>query len=340
MRIAQIATLDTPVRAEHSGSIEQHVWLLDRELTRLGHEVTVFAAAGSSVSGRLVETLPGTYAEDGVFEDWRLCEWVNICRALELSAEFDIIHSHGYLFGIPLELLSKAPLIHTLHVTPYDEQMRIWSMRPDAWVTAISTFQWNSYPNLKPCGVIPHGIDPEQFSFCADPEEYLCYLGRFIPDKGVLAAISVARVNGIPLKLAGPRNDYFTETIEPLVDGDQVQYVGAVTGAERNRFLGNAIALLYPVEVPEPFGLVQIEAMMCGTPVVANRLGAVAEIIDEGITGFSTGVREELATLIPKARSLDRSLVRKQALARFSVERMTAQYVEIYTRRIAAVRRL
>ncbi len=338
MKIAQIATLDTPVLREGSGSVEQMVGLLDRELTALGHEVTVFAAAGSKVLGRLVETLPGTYGENGAPEDWRVCEWINICRALERSGEFDIVHSHGYLLGLPVQSLCRTPMVHTLHVTPYEDQVRMWSLYANAPVIALSKFQWSAAPDLRPCAVIPHGIDVARFSYRGEPGDYVCFLGRFIPDKGALAAISVAKALGVRIKLAGPWSEYFEEKIKPLVDGSTVEYMGAVSGESRSALLGGARALLYPIEAPEPFGLVQVEAMMCGTPVVANRIGAVGEIVDEGVTGFSTSVAEELPALVRDALQLDRVKIRRQAEERFSARRMAADHLEVYTRMTAALR--
>src|SRR5213078_1460357 len=181
MRIAQVATLATPVRRERSDSIEYLVWLLSRELTRLGHEVTVFACAGSEVCGELVATLPGPYGTGGAPDDWQLCEWLNLCRAVEESGRFDVLHSHAYLWGLPLQALSRAPMIHTLHVRPFDDQVRLWSLIPDAHVTAVSNYQWSAFPQCTPRAVIYHGVDPEQFTLSTQPEDYLCFLGRFIP---------------------------------------------------------------------------------------------------------------------------------------------------------------
>jgi hypothetical protein len=132
MRIAQIATLATPVREHGSGSVESLVWLMTRELVRLGHEVTVFGAAGSETYGEFVATLPGTYAAPGCPHEWQLCEWVNLCRAVEQSARFDLLHSHAYLWGLPLEPLARAPMLHTLHVLPGEDHARLWAMAPHA----------------------------------------------------------------------------------------------------------------------------------------------------------------------------------------------------------------
>ena len=332
MRIAQVSTVDTPVRREHSGSIEQMVWLLDRELRRLGHEVTVFGAAGSEVGGTFIETLPGTYAENGAPDDWRLCEMINLSRALERSGDFDVVHCHAYLWSLPFEPLCRAPMVHTLHLHPYDDFLRLRAMWPHACVTAISKFQWSATPELPPAAVIHHGIDAEQFTFREKPDDYVCFLGRFVPDKGALTAIRTARELGLRLLLAGPRNEYFDECIAPEVDGRLIEYIGPVTGVERDRLLGGARALLYPIEAPEPFGLVQVEAMMCGTPVVATGLGAVPEIVEDGVTGCIAENAGAFPAQITRAFTLDRARIRALAVRRFSAEHMAREYAALYSR--------
>jgi glycosyltransferase involved in cell wall biosynthesis len=332
MRIAQVATLATPVRREGSDSIEGLVWLLSRELTRLGHEVTVFACAGSEPDGELVVTLPGPYGTGGSPGNWQLCEWINLCRAVEQSGRFDVLHVHAYLWGLPLEPLARVPMVHTLHLLPYEDEARLWSLAPGACVTAISRSQWSAFPDVTPAAVIPHGVDPAQFTFRAEPEDYVCYLGRFTPGKGPLQAVAAARALGVRLRLAGPRDAYFCEHVAPLVDGDRVEYVGYLSGAARDRFLGGARALLYPLQDPEPFGLVQVEAMMCGTPVVAMRRGAVPEVVDEGVTGYCADSAEDFTGQALRTFALDRRGVRARAEERFSGRRMAEQYVQVYRR--------
>lgn len=332
MRIAEIATVASPVREHGAESVEGLIWLLTRELSRLGHEVTVFGIVGSEVSGEVVTTLPGSYGDPGCPDEWHLCEWINLCRAIEQSGQFDVLHSHAYLWSLPLESLSLAPMVHTMHVTPYEDQARLWNLYPNACVTAISHYQWARYPELRPIETIYHGVDPSQFTSQLEPEDYLCYLGRFIPDKGPLQAIAAAKEIGIRLLLAGPRNDYYEERIAPLVDGKSVEYVGYVAGREKDRLLRGARALLYPVQDPEPFGLVLIESMMCGTPVAAISLGAVPEIVEEGITGHCAVGDEDFAGALLKSLVLDRRIVRQRAEIRFSAERMATEYASVYQR--------
>src|ERR1043165_3548987 len=159
MRIAQISTLSAPVRRDTGGSVESLVWLLTQELIRLGHQVTVFGAAGSQVDGELVATLAGPYGAHGSLDDWHLCEWVNLCRAVEQSGRFDVLHSHAYLWGLPLQKFSRAPMVHTTHSVPDADSARLWSATTDACVTAISRRQWSAFPNLQPAAGIPHGVD-------------------------------------------------------------------------------------------------------------------------------------------------------------------------------------
>ncbi len=332
MRIAQISTLSSPVCRDASGSIEALVWLLSRELTRLGHEVTVFGCGGSEVSGKFVETMAGPYGEKGSPADWQLCEWINLCRAIEQSHNFDVLHTHAYLWGIPLESFSRATLVHTLHIVPDYDAMKLWKQLPHANVIAVSKHQWSSFPELQPCAVIPHGVDIAQFTFQPQPADYVCYFGRFISGKGPMQAIKAAQSLGLRLLMAGPENVYFREKVRPLIDGTSVQYVGPVRGKERDKLLGGARALIYPIQYPEPFGLVLVEAMLCGTPVAAMRLGAVPEIIDEGVTGFSASSPEDFLPTIQKALSMNRHRVRLQAEQRFSAEHMAHEHAAHYER--------
>lgn len=330
MRIAQIATLATPVRQHGAGSIETLTWLMSRELTRLGHKVTVFATGDSQVDGELTPTLPAGYGAPGSLDDWQLCEWVNLCRAVEQSGRFDVMHSHGYLWGIPLQPLSRAPIVHTLHIVPDDNAARLWSLYPNSCVTAISRHQWSAFPQLHPAAVIPHGVDVSQFTFREKPGDYVCFFGRFTANKGPRQAIAAARALGLRLVMAGPSNKYFVEHIQPLVDGASVEYIGAVNGAERDRLLGGARALLYPIQYAEPFGLVLAEAMLCGTPVAAMGIGAVPEIVEDGITGYTASSPEEFSQAITRCLSLNRRLVRERAEQRFSVQAMVAGYLRVY----------
>src|SRR5258708_28708159 len=157
MRIAHISTLSSPVRRDARGSIEYLIWLLARELTQLGHEVTVFGTAGSEVDGEFIGTLPGPYGAPGSLDDWHLCEWLNLCRAVEQSHRFDVIHSHAYLWGLPLQPFSRCPMVHTTHIVPDENSAKLSMMRPASCVTAPSRHQWSAYPQFQPTPIHPHG---------------------------------------------------------------------------------------------------------------------------------------------------------------------------------------
>ncbi len=301
-------------------------------LSALGHDVTVFGAAGSSVSGELVAALPGPYGSDGSPDDWQLCEWINLCAAVEQSARFDVVHCHAYLWGIPLESLTSAPMVHTLHVWPYADSANIWRRHRDARVVALTRAQWHEYPDLVPSAVIPHGVEPDAFPYVAAAANHACWLGRFIPGKGPVEAISAARAAGIRLVMAGPRSEYFDQCVAPHVDGRDVEYVGPVNGADRATLMGEAGVLLAPMQAAEPFSLVLAEAMMCGTPVVTTAVGAAPEVVDEGVTGYCATNVDDLPGLLDRAMELDRAAVHARALARFASERMVDDHLALYER--------
>jgi glycosyltransferase involved in cell wall biosynthesis len=332
VRIALVATSSGPVRAENTGSVESQVHLLSRGLTDRGHQVTVFGCAGAEVPCEFIHVHPGPYASPGTLSDWQICDWVTLTEAVAQSDRFDIIHSHAYLWGLPLERFSRAPMVHTMHTCPYGNESLLRDRYPAARIVALSKFQWAVASSRTPAAIIANGVDPAHFTFCPAPDDYVCFLGRFIPGKGPLDAIRAAREAGFPIVLAGPANDYFEQHIRPLVDGHRVRYAGAVDRATRDTLLGRARALLYPLREPEPFGLVQVEAMMCGTPVVAPAIGAVPEIIEHLRTGVIVEGSDQLGRAIETAARLDRGLIREHAQVRFSFTRMTAQHEELYRR--------
>ena len=330
MRIAQVATLAAPVLAESTGSVESLVWLLAREFRKLGHDVTVFGTRDSKVEGKLESVLPGPYGSPGSLNDWHVCEYLNLANAVSQARDFDILHTHAYLWGLPLEPLCSSKMVHTMHIVPDDDAARLWKLHPGAAVTALSQHQWSEYPELKPAAVIPHGLDTSEFEFCETPDDYVLYLGRFVSGKGARHAIRYARELGSRLLLAGPENAWFREHVKPHVDGKNVEYVGYVSGARKIQLLGRARALLYPIQFPEAFGLVLIESMLCGTPVVAMGIGATPEIVEEGVTGFCAADTDEFLRAIPKAFALPRRAIRAAAECRFSAERMACDYANVY----------
>jgi glycosyltransferase involved in cell wall biosynthesis len=221
-------------------------------------------------------------------------------------------------------------MVHTLHIVPDDNAALLWRSAPQARVTAISRHQWGVYPDLQPTAIIPHGVDISGFSLQTQPGDYVCYLGRFTSGKGPCQAVETANALGLKLLLAGPESPYFREQVQPLIDGKNVEYVGYVSGADRSNLLGGAKALLYPIRYPEAFGLVLVEAMLCGTPIAAIGLGAVPEIVEAGLTGFIADSMETFPDAVMKSLALDRRQIRARAETRFSAEKMARDYLRAY----------
>jgi glycosyltransferase involved in cell wall biosynthesis len=318
-----------------TGSIEQLVWLLTEELVRRGHEVTLYATGDSETSARLKATYPRGYGDDPDLWNWQLHETMHVASAFEQAYDFDVIHSHDYHYALPFTRLTGTPVVHSYHVIPDDDVARLYARYREASVVAISRYQEGFFRASSNITVIHHGIDIDAFPFRAAPGDYLLFLGRILPGKGVVQAVRLARQAGMRLLIAGPKSDgddYFRSGVAPLVDGRDVVYQGPVTVSERNPLLAGAAALLYPILAPEPFGLVLIEAMACGTPVAAFGRGAVPEIVENGVTGYFADDLASLAALIPAVLALDRAHVRDAAAQRFDHRQMVDRYVTVYER--------
>jgi glycosyltransferase involved in cell wall biosynthesis len=314
------------------------VSLLCEELVRRGHEVTLFATGDSVTSARLMSAYPLGYTRDADLWDWRFHETMHAAWAFEHAAEFDLIHSHAYHFALPFTRLVDTPVLTTHHTSVDPDVLRTFRRYPDAHLVATSQFQRRSLAEIADVPVVHPGIDTASFPLGSGGGDYLMFLGRMIPDKGPVEAVRIARQAGLPLVMAGPGDDYFAAEVAPLVDGHHVDYLGRVSPAERNRLLAGAAALLFPVSYPEPFGLVMLEAMACGTPVAATSLGAVPEIVEPGVTGHHAEGADRLAELIPATVALDRATIRERAVARFDFRAMVDRYEELYQRIVAAFR--
>lgn len=337
LRIAQVGPVATSIPPVKSGSIETVTSLLTDGLVARGHEVTLFATASSRTTARLHAIYERGYREDPTIWPWELCELFNLAAAIERAEAFDIIHYQAEYAPTSLAFsrICPTPIVQTLHHAPSANEVAIWSRYPEAPFIAISQEQARLMAGLRVVGVVYHGIDPTLFALRADPEDYLVFLGRFTEGKGVLQAIEVAQRSGMRLLMAAAENDYYRVQVAPLVDGRQIVYVGEVDGPAKARLLGGARALVYPVQTAEPFGLVMAEAMMCGTPVLALDRGAVGEVVEAGVTG---GVYASLGALVqgvPGVLALDRARVRDATLARFGVDRMVDDYIEVYARLLA-----
>ena len=334
MRIAVVGPVAQSIPPTRSGSVETVTALLTDGLVARGHEVTLFATGSSTTTARLHPSFPLGYHEDTALWPWELCELFNLAAAVEQAAQFDLIHYQAVFAPISLAFtrLSPTPVLLTLHHAPTPPEVALWSRYPEAPFVTISAAQKQLLAGLNVVGTIHHAVDTATFVLHPQPEDYLVFLGRFTEGKGVLQAIDVARRAGVRLVLAAAENDYYSNVIAPMVDGQQVVYAGEVDLAEKVTLLGGARALLYPVQSSEPFGLVLAEAMACGTPVAALRCGAVDELVDDGVTGGIFDSLDALVDGLPRVLVLDRSGVRTRAVERFGPDRMVEAHVEIYSR--------
>jgi glycosyltransferase involved in cell wall biosynthesis len=330
MRIAQIAPVGCATRRGIGESVEQLVALLCDELVTRGHEVTLFATGDSETAAKLRWRFAHGYEEDQELWDWQLSEYLHVGDAYARAGEFEVIHCHSYHFGIPFAQFVTTPNVHTHHVEMEPAAIEAYRSLPQVQLIAISEFQARAYRDLPNIELIPHGIETGAFPFGDHGGDYLLFLGRMIEDKGPVQAIEIARDAGMPLVLAGPADEQFD--LARHIGGNGVTYLGRVEPPERDELLAGAAALLYPLLYPEPFGLVPVEAMACGTPVLAVGIGAVPELVEPGVTGYLADSWEGLAALLPRALELDRRAIRARARERFDYTRMVDAHERLYAR--------
>ena len=340
MRIAHIAPVATSIPPPKSGSVETMTSLLTEGLVARGHDVTLFATGDSTTGAKLHAIYPHGYWHDEHMWPWELYEMLNLATVVERAAEFDVIHYEAayYPMSLAFTRLSPTPIVQTLHHSPSQAEIALWSRYPEAPFVAISNEQAGLLSGLKVVATVLHGIDTASFVFREKPDDYLLFLGRFTEGKGVLQAIELARRVDMRLILAAAEGDYYRERVAPHVDGRRVVYYGEADFDAKVKLYGGARALLYPIQSREPFGLVLAEAMACGTPVVALDRGAVREVVDEGVTGMIFDNLEQMANELPRVFDLDRRLVRERAIARFDAARMVDEYIAVY-KRLAEARR-
>jgi glycosyltransferase involved in cell wall biosynthesis len=332
LRIAELAPVAMPVRPGENDSIEQLVSLLTEELVRRGHEVALFAVGDSVTSAELRSCYAHGYRESEEIWDWRVPETLNAAFAFEEGSAFDVMHSHSYHFALPFTRFVSTPVVHTYHVQLGPEVLQGFGRYPEAHLVAISNFQRSELEGLSDVPVIHNGIDTGAFPFSAERGGYLAFLGRMIPSKGAGEAVRVARELDLPLIMAGPSTEWFEREVRPAIDDRHVRYEGEVDAAGRNELLAGAAALLYPITYPEPFGLVMIEAMACGTPVAAFGVGAVPEVVEQGVSGCWVSPGDGLAGAVQSAVELDRRRVRQAAVERFDYRVMVDAYERLYRR--------
>jgi glycosyltransferase involved in cell wall biosynthesis len=340
LRIAQVAPVWLPVPPAQYGGTELIVHFLTEELVRRGHDVTLFAAGASRTRGRLRlihEQAVVEMMQAGAAFEYDHYANANLATALAESESFDVIHSHLGFPQVPLGRLSRCPFLQTVHTTPMADDRWVLERHVDVPIAAISQTQVADLSVARRASVriVPHGIDMDGFEPATEPGRTLVFLGRMSRQKSPIDAIRIARQAGVPLVLAGaPENAeevaFFEAEVRPRIDGRQVQFVGRVNHARKNELLKGAVALVFPIQGDEAFGLAMVEAMACGTPVLGWNRASVPEIVEHGTTGFIGDSVEALAACVPQAAALDRRTVRARARERFHFTRMVDDYVAVY----------
>jgi glycosyltransferase involved in cell wall biosynthesis len=335
MKIAQVAPLMESVPPRLYGGTERVVSYLTEELVRLGHDVTLFASGDSITSAELVPCGTRALRLDPAVRDTIPHFMLMIDKVRERAEEFDVLHFHIDLFHFPLFRALAGRTLTTLHGRQDLADLKPFYFRfGEMPLVSISDDQRKPLPHANFVATIHHGIPPDLHRPSFEQGNYLAFLGRISPEKRPDRAIRIARAAGIPLKIAAKVDkvdeDYFRTDIFPLIDGLGVKFIGEINEREKTKFLGEAAALLFPVDWPEPFGLVMIEAMACGTPVLAFRCGSIPEVIDDGITGKVVDSEEDAIMALPAILSYDRRAVRQRFEERFTNTRMAKDYVSTY----------
>jgi glycosyltransferase involved in cell wall biosynthesis len=342
LRIAQVSPLHESVPPKLYGGTERVVHELTEELVRLGHEVTLYASGDSVTSAELVAVTPSALRLTPECTDHLAHHMLLVELVARDARRYDIVHFHCDFLHFPLSRRLVPTHVTTLHgvLNAYD-LAPLYREFADFPLVSISDAQRAPLPFANWQATIYHGYQPERFVFQPEEGDYLAFLGRFSPEKGPDDAIEIARRAGMPIKLAakvdGADREYFRERIEPLLGAPGVEAIGEVDEAGKCAFLGNARALLFPIDWEEPFGLVMIEAMACGTPVVAYRRGSVPEVIEDGVTGFVVDDVEGAVAALGRIENLSRERCREAFERRFSAARMAGEYVEVYRRLLRRV---
>jgi glycosyltransferase involved in cell wall biosynthesis len=343
LRIAQVAPPFERVPPGAYGGTERIVHGLVTELDRRGHEVTTFASGDSSVPGRHIETVPKALRPIGYTGDSLPYMQQTLHAVLARAGEFDLIHSHLEWVSLLLARVAPVPVVATFHGRldlPWAEDL---FADPPPGLVAISQNQASTHPDIPWAGVVHNGLRLADAPFGKARTDALCFVGRVVPEKGIVESIEIAKAVDRPLRIAakvaagGLEREYFDEVFQPALKaaGSTVEYLGEVSQAERDQLLAESYAALMPGSWPEPFGLVAIEALACGTPVIARPTGALPEIVRDGVDGFFGDDVRAMAFRVDRVADLDRQAIRDSVIERFSVERMTDGYEAIYRERIA-----
>ena len=336
LRIAVLAPIAWRTPPRHYGPWELFASLLADGLVELGHDVTLFATADSVTTATLRSTVACGWSEDDGI-DPKVAECTHIAEVFEHAADFEIIHNGFDFLPLTYSGLVDTPIVTTIHGFSSPRIVPVYE-RYDATTTYVAISDADRHPRLHYAATIHHGIDVDAFGRHPEPGEHLLFFGRIHPDKGTAHAIEVARRAGRRLVIAGIIQDeqYFRDEVAPHLDDDRVRYLGPVDAADRSEVLGAAHALLHLIDFDEPFGYSVVEAMACGTPVIAYDRGSMAELIDHATTGYLVGDVAEATSAVDLAAGLDRDAIRASTVKRFDRLAMVEQYVGVYRAVLAA----
>jgi glycosyltransferase involved in cell wall biosynthesis len=337
MKIAQVAPLTEAVPPKLYGGTERVVAYLTDALVELGHDVTLFASGDSVTKAKLAPIWPQALRLDPTIKDFLAPVFMELEVVARRAHEFDVIHSHLDYFGYPLLRLLDVPSVTTLHGRLDLPELRpLYGVYGDIPVVSISDSQRVPLPQANYVATILHGLPQQLLAKGSGAGGYLAFLGRISPEKAPDAAIRIAAKAGMPLKIAAKVDrvdaEYFKTTIEPLLSLGQVEFIGEIGEHQKSDFLGNAAGLLFPIAWREPFGLVMIEAMACGTPVIAFENGSVPEVLEDGVTAFIVQNEDQAVQAVRKIGMLDRHRIRAEFDQRFTAQHMAQNYLKLYSR--------
>jgi glycosyltransferase involved in cell wall biosynthesis len=321
------------------GGTERVVAFLTDQLVEAGHEVTLFASGDSVTRAKLVPCVPRALRLDGTCIDPVAHHLVMLEEVARRADDFDLVHFHDGYLHFPLMRRLGLPRLTTVHGRmDVPELQKIYRTFPDEPLVSISDAQRIPLPSIGWQGTVHHGLPPDLYTFRPEPGRYLAFLGRISPEKRPDRAIEIAKRVGMPLKIAAKIDkvdeQYFASRIQPMLDDPLIEFIGEIDEAQKDRFLGEAAVLLFPVDWPEPFGLVMIEAMACGTPVVAFARGSVPEVMHDGVSGFVVETVDEAVGAVQRALALPRQGCRSYFDSRFTVSRMAGAYLDLYEQAI------
>lgn len=333
MKILQIAPLWIPVPPITYGGTELVISWLTEELVKRGHEVTLLASGDSKTSANLLPIWPKSLWRTKLSAPHAVFALIYE-KLSQIQEEFDIIHDHCEFYTAPFAPFLKRPLVSTIHHPMYEELIILFKKFPQINYVAVSKNQKRSAPGVNFVKTIYHGLPIEKYPFNPNPKDYLLWLSKISPEKGPAEAIEVAKKSGQKLIISGnilaEFGDYFDYRLKPLIDGEKIQFVGAANFEKKIELFQNAKAFLYPVKRPEPFGLVVIEAMACGTPVIAYKEGALPELIKDGKTGFLVSNQEEMIEALKKIDEINRLDCKRHVSRKFSLRKMVNKYEALY----------